>query len=318
MPRITISEVIQTFEESYKSIDWRIVLIKKETKWLHSMTFIRISHKRSEEVNKKLKVDKIDKNNVKFLARVTQFSQEEFTNISQMCLNKKIEIPELPPVELSKKIDITQLEGDFAENLNNRCSKNLREVPFFYLYQNDNFTGFDHETNRDFQSLGYNDASSAVKELFEIENQTSYPYGFYLQVYIPIVINKVKIKDKILNFNIVSDKNLMLRDFKIYLTIPNKIDREQFSFSKTKGNEKRSEVIYPFKKEIPELANKDRLKLSLVHQKLGRLQFFQRQACELMGLPEKNPLFFISRILSKGEFRSIRRNTRKTAYYTTK
>lgn len=83
MSAVTLSEVLQAFSPSFKSVDLRIVAVKPENQWINVITSIFLSNKSQEEVKfeQQQARDELPKNTDKFCVLLTCYPSKSLPNL---------------------------------------------------------------------------------------------------------------------------------------------------------------------------------------------------------------------------------------------
>lgn len=215
---IEINKLFELLKDSYKNIDFRSALYKKDDSWNRILTIIRFSNKSESEINKlyeDLNLNRFKTENFKIEYKIFKVSKWEDTIIELYDeLNEDLEIYDIDEFHYNEN-QYEEYESTFLDEfkaIHNTPSrrffyteeevKNHNHINFYYSLPNINehHNKFNKILNEEILGLGEDNIYDVLNRTLQLDGYSSIN-GLFISILFPIYIN---IKDLVYSQDVLS------------------------------------------------------------------------------------------------------------------
>ena len=215
---IEINKLFELLKDSYKNIDFRSALYKKDDSWNRILTIIRFSNKSESEINKHyedLNLNRFKTENFKIEYKIFEVSKWEDTIIELYDeLNEDLEIYDIDEFHY-KENQYEEYESTFLDEfkaIHNTPSRRFfyteeevkkhNHINFYYSLPNINehHNKFNKILNEEILGLGEDNIYDVLNRTLQLDGYSSIT-GLFISILFPIYIN---IKDLVYSQDVLS------------------------------------------------------------------------------------------------------------------
>jgi hypothetical protein len=317
--QLSVTELIEAFAGTYKSIDVRTAAMKEEDSWVNALAVVRLSHEEPEAAARRLQLVQ-----QRFLRVQTEHFRVNlvtlpFTEWGKFCsgvgagflrLNEE-SINLLPPFDLNEqKGYLRQYDSDF---------KAIDSIPWPSLRvtrATQNSARFNDSTVlKELAGIGYSSPNEAIDPLFEAANVHQNAFNYDLVLYVPVfaLVSEMRIKPSENRLYISLLRHSEISNLRLGLSFHGR----GFGRDETPKERKNIGPFAALRKDtptfeetvvsdIPELVLHDYVRATLLHPAVGEVCSTSDEVCRLVPPVERNILFeVLKRFCPDGQLRQL-------------